>query len=174
MSKPIYFQLEPAAFLSDVEFQAMTAEERGVYFTVILYLYTNSGILNMDDEAIGTLCRVSDLGIGWVNIWEKVKKKFTKTEFGYIHKRVTKELEKSKRNMQMSVESGLKGAKKRWGGHSNPIAKDHSPPIAKIREDKIREKEVGSDFELFWKLYPNKKSKASAKKAWLKIIIQTY
>ena len=36
-----YVQLEPAAFLSDTDYQIMTAEQRGIYCSLIFYLYAN-------------------------------------------------------------------------------------------------------------------------------------
>ncbi len=38
-----YVQLDSSAFFTDLDFIAMTLEERGAYLTLILYLYCNNG-----------------------------------------------------------------------------------------------------------------------------------
>ena len=47
---PKYVSLEPNAFLSDKDFQLMNAEERGVYCTIIFYLYSNGGKIEKDEK----------------------------------------------------------------------------------------------------------------------------
>lgn len=62
-SKQIKFvQLEPAAFLTDMDFFAMSAAERGVYWTIILYLYCNNGKCDFDIE-----------GLAWLNFPQLVE-----------------------------------------------------------------------------------------------------
>ena len=41
-----YVQLEPAAILTDLDWQKMSAEERGVYWQIILTLYCHNGKIN--------------------------------------------------------------------------------------------------------------------------------
>ena len=104
-NEPKYVSLEPDAFLSDEDFQIMTAEERGVYWTIILYLYRNNGRLKYDEIKLRKLCNVkSDYPL------QSVSRKF-QVRGGYIrHKRVTKELKRA----QNLVDRGVKGAKARW------------------------------------------------------------
>jgi uncharacterized protein YdaU (DUF1376 family) len=120
-------QLEPDAFLSDVEFQTMSAEERGCYFTIILYLYRNNGKLDksFDPAVLGNLCNCTN----FETVWEKISKKFVNKKNVLSHKRVTKEIKRVRKRMQVASTSGLKGAQKRWGTHSNPIG----VPIAKSK-----------------------------------------
>ncbi|MHC4726939.1 MAG: hypothetical protein ACYS17_06870 [Planctomycetota bacterium] len=54
-----YVQLEFEAFLTDLDFVAMTLEQRGAYFTLILYLYCNNSKCELDVPAPGQLCKKS-------------------------------------------------------------------------------------------------------------------
>jgi uncharacterized protein YdaU (DUF1376 family) len=130
-----YVQLEPDAFLSDVEFQTMSAEERGCYFTIILYLYRNNGKLDksFDSAVLGNLCNCDN----FETVWEKISKKFLNKKNVLSHKRVTKEIRRVRKRLQVASESGLKGAKKRWGSHSNP----NGVAIAKRNETERKQKE---------------------------------
>jgi hypothetical protein len=51
-----YVQLESEAFLTDLDFIAMTLEERGAYWTLILYLYCNKGKCELDISVPSRLC----------------------------------------------------------------------------------------------------------------------
>ncbi|MHC4754645.1 MAG: hypothetical protein ACYTBP_05825, partial [Planctomycetota bacterium] len=72
MTKIKYVQLEADAFLTDIEFAMMDAQQRGVYVTVLLYLYSNGGKCELDIEALKKISNCED----FENIWEKIKKKF--------------------------------------------------------------------------------------------------
>lgn len=110
---PQYFQFEPGAFLSDVEFQQFSAAERGVFCTVIFYLYKNNGRMKNDPKAISRLCNST------TGTWSRVKKKFISTNGFVKHKRVSKEIKKAKRFIQAKSEAGVKGAKARWQSHGS-------------------------------------------------------
>ena len=56
--KAKYVSLESDAFLTDVDYLAMSAEERGVYCTLIFYLYRNNGRLKNDISVLSQLCNV--------------------------------------------------------------------------------------------------------------------
>ena len=45
-----YVQLAAADFLADIDFQMMTAEERGVYCSIIFYLYANGGNIKLTED----------------------------------------------------------------------------------------------------------------------------
>jgi len=100
-----YVQLEPGAFLSDADFQLMTGEERGCYWTVILYLYRNSGKMKYEANSLSTLCNVKpDFDFKTVLSKFQIKR-------GYLyHKRVTREIKKA----QDKKAAGLTAARARW------------------------------------------------------------
>lgn len=115
MSKkqPKYVSLEPDAFLSDLDFQAMTAEQRGVYCTLLFYLYRNNGRLKYDPDTLATLCRV-DGDFDFQTVLHKFQ-----VRRGFIrHKRVTKELERA----QARVDKAIKAAQTRWDKESTSNA----------------------------------------------------
>ena len=110
--------MESEAFLTDLDFIAMTLEERGAYFTLILYLYSNNGKCDLDISVLSKLCNKTPKV--FEKIWQNISKKF-QTRGGVIkHKRVTKELKRAKKFRKARSRAGLKGANKRW--HSQSIA----------------------------------------------------
>jgi uncharacterized protein YdaU (DUF1376 family) len=125
MSKIKYVSLEPAAFLSDVDFIAMYADQRGVYITLILFLYCNNGRLRVppdsedkdapDAEYVRVMCNAIDPE-GDVPL-DLVFSKFEYDGEFLTHKRVTKELRKS----ADFVAAGKKGADKRWNSPPNGL-----------------------------------------------------
>ena len=101
-----YVQLEPDAFLSDVEFQYMSSEQRGAYCTLIFYLYRNNGKLINDGKLLSRLCNV-DSNFDFSPVLSKFK-----LQKGFIyHKRVNKELQKA----QTRIDAAVKAANTRWG-----------------------------------------------------------
>ena len=108
-----YVQLESDAFLTDVDFIQFTPAERGVYCSLILLLTSNGGKCAFDVRALSRMCNCESVE-KFEKIWEKLSKKF-QTRNGVIkHKRVTKELARSKKLRQTKRKAGLSGAKKRW------------------------------------------------------------
>lgn len=158
-----YVQLESSSFLSDPDFQLMNATERGVYCTVIFYMYLNDGKIQNDPERIKTL---TNSGESFEKSWNCVKKKFTEKRGYLTHKRVRKELAKAKKYFQTQRRAGLIGAEKRWGGHSDPNESDIAEPMAnKVKESKRKKnKEYTEEFLDFWNKYPYRWIKESGKK----------
>jgi uncharacterized protein YdaU (DUF1376 family) len=127
-----YVQMESEAFLTDLDFVAMTLEQRGAYLTLILYLYCNNGKCELDIPALSQLCNKSIKS--FEKIWQVISKKF-QTRNGVIkHKRVTKELKRAKKFRQAKSRAGLKGADKRWHSQSTAIAKGRKRNVIE-RED---------------------------------------
>jgi len=114
-----YVQLESDAFLTDIDFVQFTPAERGVYCSLILYLTSNDGKCTFEQQALSRICNCDDVE-QFEKIWQRISKKFQLRKGTIRHKRVSKELKKAKHFRQVCAEAGLKGASKRWGGHSNP------------------------------------------------------
>jgi uncharacterized protein YdaU (DUF1376 family) len=105
----------------DPDFIKMTAAERGVYCTLIFYLYCNNGRCAFD---MPTLARLSNCR-NFASLWENIKHKFQvlhRTPCGGAgtlrHKRVSEELKKAKEKMQIRSKAGVVGATKRWQTHN--------------------------------------------------------
>ena len=132
MSKIKYVQLEPAAFLTDVDFQMMTAEQRGVYCSIIFNLYANGGELKIqnkgdnplaknDNSDITLLCNCMKTGEEWLKVWERVKEKFIIKNGVLTHKRVTEELERAANYRQQRSLAGKKGMQHRYNNPPNTV-----------------------------------------------------
>lgn len=164
---PNHFDLVPADFTGDIDFQLMTAEQRGIYCTVIFYMYQNQGYCNLDSLAIATLCHCENLEKTWLT----VAKKFVKTKRGLTHSRVLKEYARSKGRMQIAVNAGVKGAAVRWGSQNKPDGVAIADGIATQYKGTVHKDTYTytDDFEIFWKAYPKKVGKGKAFESWQKI-----
>lgn len=100
-----FVALYASDFLSDQEYQAMTAEERGVFMHLILSLYANEGKLSYD---LNMLCKMCNTNCEVVK--HIVSMKFQVCRKKITHKRVTQELEKA----QGRVNSAVKASNTRW------------------------------------------------------------
>jgi len=124
-----YVQIQPSKDLLDVRFQMMTPAERGVYWTIKLYLYANGGKCPLDEEMLAKVAGCEN----FLDIWEKIKDVFVIKDSTIRHKVVTKDLRKAKKFLQGQRKAGLRGAKKRWGRYSDP----NGEAIAKLSKGKL-------------------------------------
>ena len=139
-----YVSLESGAFISDLVFQVMTAEERGVYCTLLFYLYENDGRLPFDIESLKSLCNCAD----FEKVWEFIKQKFTVKNGKISHKRVTKELNRAKQLSQAQSQKAVKAAKARWNDDASSMqqaSNKNASSIAKRREAKQSEDKLSNN-----------------------------
>ena len=136
-----FVQLESDAFLTDIDFIQMSPSERGVYCSLILYLYSSGGKCEFDMQALARLCNCQS-SEEFEKIWERISKKFQVRKNVVKHKRVTKELNKAKNFRQAKSRAGLSGARKRW--HSQIGVNGETVPnrrkgnvIGKERQDNL-------------------------------------
>ncbi len=106
-----YVQLDSSAFFIDLDFIAMTLEERGAYLTLILYLYCNNGKCKLDIHVLSQFCNKN--AKAFEKIWQNISKKFQIRKGVIKHKRVTKELKRAKKFIQHQRKAGLASARKR-------------------------------------------------------------
>jgi uncharacterized protein YdaU (DUF1376 family) len=83
--------------------------EHGVYWTIILYLHSNKGRCSLDLPPIKTLCACEN----FEKVWQKISKKFSPRNKTISHKRVNKELRKTKNHIQLKRTAGLAGTHRR-------------------------------------------------------------
>ena len=125
-----YIQLESAAFLTDIDFQMMDAEQRGAFCSIIFYLYCNKGQIDLGDNKDITLLRgkYSKLATisgyhktdnDWRTVWVKIAHKFQITGNILTHKRVQEELRRAENFRIAKSGAGKKGMRKRWGDNSD-------------------------------------------------------
>lgn len=105
-------KLEAGAFLADAEFQLMTAAERGLYCTMVLYLYCNGGRWKPDKKRMKKLCNRRHGR--FEESFQEVPGKLAVRRGLVHHKRVTAELRKT----QVRRLSAVKAAQSRWWGQS--------------------------------------------------------
>jgi hypothetical protein len=121
-----YVQFKPGAYLFDTDFHMMTAEERGVYWSLIIYLYVNGGTLDLAEQESGSLItpngrQVAVLsncfktGTEWEQIWNTVRKKFKIKKGILTHTQVTKDLRKAAKYRRDKSLAGKKGMESRYG-----------------------------------------------------------
>ncbi len=130
MGKIKYVQLEPAAFLIDIDYQLMTAEQRGIYCSIIFYLYCNNGKIELNHNGditllqtqggiLATISGCPKIGAEWDAVWSKIAHKFKMTGNILTHKRVTEELDRAENYIKSKSEAGKKGMKTRWGDNKD-------------------------------------------------------
>jgi len=141
-----YVQLEPSAFLTDIDFQMMNAEQRGVYCSVIFYLYCNNGKLVLSDNSditllshkyskLAAISNCYKVGSEWDAIWSKITDKFEINGNILTHKRVTEELKRAREYRDKQSLAGTKGMASRYG-YNTVITKE-----SKVKESKVKVKE---------------------------------
>lgn len=119
--------LEAHRFLSDEDFVIMTAEERGVYSTILFSLYCNSGRIKYDEDRLRKLCNCKT-----EFDFQTVLFKFQVRRGWIYNKVVTQKLKEA----QTRVDSAVKAANTRWHSQSegNAVA---SPAQCQARLSEI-------------------------------------
>jgi uncharacterized protein YdaU (DUF1376 family) len=134
-----YVQFQPSKDLLDVRFQMMSPAERGVYWTIKLYLYANGGKCPLDEAMLAKVTDCENFG----KIWEKISAAFVVKDDTIRHKVVTKDLRKARKCLQGRRKAGLIGAQKRWQSHSKAIGKERKVNV-KISKDKYSNSNASS------------------------------
>ena len=131
-----YVSLEAGAFLSDLVFAVMNAEERGVYCSLVFYLYENNGVLPLNIEFLKHLCNCEN----FEKVWEFIKQKFNIKKGKITHKRVSREIERARQFSQLQSQRGVKANEVRWKEHRRRIAEGlpENPQVTKS-EAKVSE-----------------------------------
>ncbi len=162
-----YVQFEPSAFLSDADYQIMTAEQRGIYCSIIFYLYANGGKMPVNGEQtlfsgntnrIALLSNCTKIGEEWEQVWNIIEKKFKIKDGVLTHKRVTAELRKADNYRKQKSLAGKKGMESRYNGSNNG---DPNSDITKVSKVKKREVKVSKTIN-----YPAEIDNPKFIKAW--------
>lgn len=164
----------------------LTTEQHGAYLLLIMAYWKNGGAVSSSDQSLAATCRLSP------DAWSMHKHTLasffdTQTDPSlWIHERAEREMEKAGNNQQKRTLRAQTAAAARWGNNAPGNAPSNaksipqamlsecpspSPsPTYKKQDQKTCPKPKGLDgFDDFWKIYPRKESKATARKAWEKI-----
>ncbi|MBN1973476.1 MAG: DUF1376 domain-containing protein [Sedimentisphaerales bacterium] len=106
-----YVFLDYDKFLYDCEFIYMKPIERGIYCTLILFLYSKGGYLELN-EKVYRMCNSTRKQ--FEHAWKTIGTKFKHKRNKIYHEKVLKELEIARSRSQMLTDKGLKGANARW------------------------------------------------------------
>lgn len=91
--------------------QQLSAEESGAYLHLLMHEW-RVGPLPLDVEILRRIARVER--DAWSNAWAMLEHFFTRTEAGFIQKRLEEEKFKSQQNQQRASNKGRAAAEKRW------------------------------------------------------------
>lgn len=127
---PRFVSLEPAAWASDVQYQAFSAAERGTYDMLCWYLYCNNGVVPYDEQMFMGLCKCTKDEL------HTVLRKFQIRGGMCTHKRVQKELNKARKLMNRAS----RAAKARWDKELG-LTKGHAQAMLEqcLRNAKVSE-----------------------------------
>lgn len=108
------FQFYPADYLSDMKVRMLSWPSKGVYMDLLCYCWREEWIPN-DSSAIAQLCGCHDIAI--IEPCMKLFDVDPENASKLTHKRLNEERIKQQEFREERVESGKRGANKRWKGH---------------------------------------------------------
>ena len=104
-----FVQFQPDKDLLDINFLSMTPEQRGVYWSIKLYLYCNNGRCPHDFEKLKVITNCADVE----KVFEKIKNNFVIKNSQIQHKNVNTDLRIVKKFIRDKRKAGLASAKAR-------------------------------------------------------------
>jgi uncharacterized protein YdaU (DUF1376 family) len=107
----------------------MSTIERGIYYSLCVYLYEAGGRLTNKTEVLAKICGLPEQE--FVTYWDKLKSKFVHGSDYITHKRCMTELKKTDKIIQSGKKGGIISAemrKKQGINHSQEIAGQGNPP----------------------------------------------
>ena len=169
MSKIHWMKFYPGDYLRDT--MHLSTEEHGAYLLILMASWTSGGVVEEQN-----LPNISLLGVKkWNQVAPKISPFFTVENGKWTHPRVQRELLKAEEAHRIQVESGKRGAEKRWESDRVPNRELDGVPIAyqipeaRSQNQKKQDQNLYSaDFEIFWNSYPLKQSKKIAVKSYTK------
>lgn len=185
MSKSPAFQFYPKDWLSSQKISLMSAAEEGAYIRLLCYCWDDDDCALPDDDEL--LARISRLGEGWFNGGSTIIRKCFVAhprKRGFLtNARLCAEKEKQRIWKEKSAEGGKRSGESRRnkalrevkGGSdlvepngniafASAFASSNKKTITHLREN--HEAFAQTRFMDFWNIYPRKKDKLRAMKAW--------
>jgi uncharacterized protein YdaU (DUF1376 family) len=115
----IFMPLFVADYLADTT--DLTAEEHGAYMLLLMALWRQDGRLENSPHRLARTAKVP--ADRWPDVWAAIERFFDVNPQAITQGRLIKELDKARVRKAVATENGVKGAAKRWGGHSEAIAR---------------------------------------------------
>lgn len=100
-----WFKCYPEKFISDIDLQVMSAEERGVCFWLWMNLYCNNGKLKYDPEGLAKICSTSD------SVLKKIVSQKFNVQRGFVKSNKVTEIIKE---AQIRRNKAVKAINTRW------------------------------------------------------------
>jgi uncharacterized protein YdaU (DUF1376 family) len=159
----------------------MTLEEQGAYRNLLDECNLRGGPIPNDERILAKACGDA---LAWPSIRDRVLARFQLTEHGWRHETLDEVLEQSQRRMtkQQRYRSKVGHRNGNGGGNEHGNAggyPDPSPSPLDVLKDQERHVRAplarGSasaprdGFDAFWAVYPRKRSRSDAEKAWRKL-----
>jgi uncharacterized protein YdaU (DUF1376 family) len=137
LGKPTWFKLEPAAFLSDVQVDAMTTLELGACFRLLCRQWID-GFVPDDMHVVARLCRLSTTEMA--EVWQTLSKFFPVVEEGKRANRFMRvERERVVADLVRRSNDGVRSARKRWTRERSSDAELNGSPMEHPMQQKSRE-----------------------------------
>lgn len=172
-----YMQFYVADYLADTTH--LTAEEHGAYMLLLFSYWQTGKPLRID--RLATVARIPN--DRWPSVAETLSEFFHVTETHWVQFRVEADLEAVNSKVVTASNAGKASARAKalkkqqeLNDRSTDVADPLQRNVNHTDTDKDKDKNTKSSspaaddlFPKFWKLYPNKKGKAAAEKAWKKL-----
>jgi uncharacterized protein YdaU (DUF1376 family) len=141
--KPLYIQLEPGAYPKDVDWQVMTAQDRGCYHSLIIYLACSNGKLPNNQNRLANLCNVNEKV--FEIFWGKFSHKFIGENGEIQHKRINEELRKARKMIRQKSLAGKASGKARRTAVEQPLNGSQTGDVTAVELSKDKTKAKGSN-----------------------------
>jgi uncharacterized protein YdaU (DUF1376 family) len=117
--RPLYIQLEPGAYPKDIDWQIMSAQDRGCYHSLIIYLACSNGKLFNKPKLLANLCNIDEKV--FEIFWSKFSHKFLQENGEIQHKRINEELKKARKMIRQKSLAGKASGKARRTAVEQPL-----------------------------------------------------
>ncbi|MEO8679239.1 MAG: DUF1376 domain-containing protein [Vicinamibacterales bacterium] len=173
------FQFYPKDFLTDGHVMAMNLTELGAYIRLLCLCWMEQS-LPSDLVVLGRRCGVS--AVTFTRLWPALEPCFVVSEGRLVQPRIERERRKQDTWRAMKAEAGKKGGEakaaakqkrsRRLAEASPPSSSSSSlsdlPSSSSVFDLQPSVENTETRFRRFWAIYPNRKAKGEALKAWQK------
>lgn len=182
MSKTPFMPLWVSDFLGDT--LDLDAAEVGAYMLLLMAQWNRDGNSLPDDQK--KLQRVARCGRNWHRVWGQIERYFDRDDDGIYSKRLRLEAQNVAAKRAVNAQNGARGGaakalkskdQEKANATNSPKRNSSIPePEPYINDDtNVSSRRSGKDqgFAEFWEIWPSKKNKQNAVKAWRKLDIES-